>query len=473
MPRPRTVLSALCLLLALAAPRDRLSAARASIERILEGGTIDELLESGRARVKVPLSEVDAVRTCVWEKHRREQLADPRRREEHDSKQLRFAGATLRYEAFKVGKKPDKGYPLYIALHGGGGGPARMNDSQWRHMTVYYRQSVKAGVYVAPRGVSNTWNLHFRRESYPLYDRLIENMILFEDVDPDRVYLLGFSAGGDGVYQIVPRMADRWAAASMSAGHHNGVSPKNLHHVPFLLQVGERDGAYNRNRETVKFEAKLEALAGEHPGGYIHEIFVHRGKPHNFLDNHPEEEKQQVLADPQAWLEKGETRSVARNTNAIAWVSRHRRDPYPAWVLWDLKTRADRSGRSGEESSLWNVKHKGRQHYWLDLNGQDAESPGTDEVLVKLDPESNAVVVEKAGSYLRVLLTRRMLDLSKPVTFQVGACKHRRFLRPDLETMLRTVVERGDPRFIFEAECVLERREGKWSVSGAEIARSP
>jgi poly(3-hydroxybutyrate) depolymerase len=37
-----------------------------------------------------------------------------------------------------------------------------------------------------------------QRESYPLYDRLITNMVLFEGVDPERVYLLGFSAGGDG-----------------------------------------------------------------------------------------------------------------------------------------------------------------------------------------------------------------------------------------------------------------------------------
>ena len=38
-------------------------------------------------------------------------------------------------------------------------------------------------------------------------DRLIENLVVFEGVDPNRVYLLGYSAGGDGVYQLAPRMA--------------------------------------------------------------------------------------------------------------------------------------------------------------------------------------------------------------------------------------------------------------------------
>ena len=43
-------------------------------------------------------------------------------------------------------------------------------------------------------------------------------MIAFYGVDSDRVYLMGYSAGGDGVYQVAPRMADRFAAAAMMAG---------------------------------------------------------------------------------------------------------------------------------------------------------------------------------------------------------------------------------------------------------------
>ena len=40
--------------------------------------------------------------------------------------------------------------------------------------------------------------------------------------------VVGYSAGGDGVYQLAPRMADSWAAAAMMAGHPNGVSPLSL-----------------------------------------------------------------------------------------------------------------------------------------------------------------------------------------------------------------------------------------------------
>ena len=82
----------------------------------------------------------------------------------------------------------------------GGGCPAEVNDGQWEHMKVYYRDCVDHGIVVAPRGCQDTWDLHFCGPSFALYDRLIENMICFLDVDPDKVYILGFSAGGDGVY---------------------------------------------------------------------------------------------------------------------------------------------------------------------------------------------------------------------------------------------------------------------------------
>ena len=85
-------------------------------------------------------------------------------------------------------------------------------------------------------------------------------MILTMEVDPNRVYLLGFSAGGDGVYAIVPRMADRFAAANMSAGHPNGISLLNLYNLPIQLQAGEFDDAYDRNTVTADYGMKLDAL---------------------------------------------------------------------------------------------------------------------------------------------------------------------------------------------------------------------
>ena len=58
-------------------------------------------------------------------------------------------------------KPPDeKGYPLYITLHGGGAGKEG-NDHEWNTMFSYYSQSVNHGIYIAVRGITDTWDMHF------------------------------------------------------------------------------------------------------------------------------------------------------------------------------------------------------------------------------------------------------------------------------------------------------------------------
>ena len=328
-------------------------------------------------------------------------------------------------------------------------------------MQRYYRASVKQGIYLAPRGVSNTWNLHFRGESYPLYDRLIENMIVFEDVDSDRVYLLGFSAGGDGTYQTAARMADRWAAANMSAGHHNNVSPRNLYNVAFLIQVGERDGAYKRNKASVQYYQRLLGLRKRERGGYVAEMNLHAGRPHNFLDNRPDGAPQPLVADPVAWLQGGERRVVKRDTNAIHWLDKHQRSPYPRRVIWDLATGADRSGKAAKGKTLW-PRPRGRSHYWLSVGDLEDKALGTKEIVAAWDRASQTVAVEKAGTYLRVLLTGEMLDLGKPVTFDVMGQKLTVRVAPSLANLVATLRSRGDRRLMFEGAVTLRKENGRW-----------
>ena len=63
---------------------------------------------------------------------------------------------------------------------------------------------------------------------------------------------MGYSAGGDGVYQLAPRMADRLAVASMMAGHPNDASPLGLRNIGFAIHVGALDSGYNRNKVAAK-----------------------------------------------------------------------------------------------------------------------------------------------------------------------------------------------------------------------------
>lgn len=396
----------------------------------------------------------------VWKEYLQEQHCNETRVREHREQIITYGEKALKYHQVKRGEEPAGGYPLYIALHGGGGVPAKFNDNSWSQMQKYYLPSIHNGFYVVPRGITNTWDLHFQPESYVLYDRLIENMILFEPVNPDKVYLLGYSAGGDGVYQIAPRMADRWAAVNMSAGHPNSVDLQNLACLPIALQAGQNDYLYNRNRVTAEMNDKLDSLAREHPGNYIHTTLVHANKGHAFYDNHPNELPQVVLDNPHKWLTDGTSNTIQCNTNAIRWLNQFVRNPRPELVTWDLRTRA---GRKAE--SFWHNDGHGQQHYWIDIGDHTTETLGVDTIIVALDKEHNMIRVEKAGKYLRLLVDADMLNLERSVNILIEGQIHTVAVRPTHTIQVETVKQRGDPRYIFDASITLIQTSDGWHVT--------
>lgn len=381
-----------------------------------------------------PLAEI---RAQLWDAHRAAHAQPLPLSGEHS---VSRGGHTMRYTIEARGAQPDAGWPVYIALHGGGGAPAEVNDAQWASMQGYYADSIDVGLYIAPRGISDTWNLHFQDASYPLYDALIEQLIA-AGADPDRVYLMGFSAGGDGVYQIAPRMADRFAAAAMSAGHHNGVSPVNLYALPFLLQVGELDDAYDRARATAEQSARLDALRAAHPGGYVHDLFVHIGGQHNrpWSDRDPSGATYPVVADPARWLAEGDGGQRQVDASSARWLRAHTRNPRPARIRWEPALSA-----------------AGRWRYWAGTAKETATHGAL--VDVSLEREANTITVHAAGTVLLLRLDEAMVDLSAPVVVVDGAQRHTILVEPDTQTLSRTLSERGDPQLMFPVELRLDRR---------------
>ena len=418
--------------------------------KLIKSMSFKEMFESGKTNIPLKLEEVPTIKDLLWAKYSEEQKRDPRRAREHNEKRITYLSSAMRYDYRTIGSRPKTGYPLYIALHGGGHCPANVNDGQWNHMKGLYKGSVRNGIYLAPRGISNGSALHSERHSFPLYDMLIENMILFEGVDPNRVYFLGFSAGGDGVYQISPRMADRLGAANMSAGHHNGVNPTNLYNLPFLMQVGEGDKAYGRNRATVHYSMRIDGLQRAHPEGYPHAVYVHAGRGHGFNDRGG---SQTILANPVGWLQKNDGAKKSVDTSAIRWLSSHTRNPLPEKIVWDAGTRAERGGVEGEGKSLWLSTARGRQFYWLDLTRGDMGGV----IVARIDKPTNTVIIDQPTRWLRILLSGQMLDLSKPVNVKIRDKQCTVSRTPNLKTLVHTLADRGDPNYMFEADIVIER----------------
>lgn len=176
------------------------------------------------------------------------------------------------YVCKQVGVRPAGGWPLVIAMHGGGGAPKQVNDSQWRHMQIYYKDHPEAGgyLYCALRAPTDEWNGFYTDYFYPLLERLIRQFVVCGDVDADRVVAIGYSHGGYGAFALGPKLPHRFAAvhSSAAAPTDGESSPVGLHTLKFSFMVGDRDTAYGRRERCEAFSATLTELQKAHPGLY-------------------------------------------------------------------------------------------------------------------------------------------------------------------------------------------------------------
>eukprot|EP00931_Biecheleriopsis_adriatica_P123039 TRINITY_DN98099_c0_g1_i1.p1 TRINITY_DN98099_c0_g1~~TRINITY_DN98099_c0_g1_i1.p1 ORF type:complete len:863 (+),score=134.32 TRINITY_DN98099_c0_g1_i1:109-2697(+) len=416
------------------------------------------------------LNQVAALRAVLWEKFKNDVVTNSVRIGEMQNCVVSTdRGKLMRFSVEVVGARlePEAGFPVYICLHGGGGCPPEINDEQWRQMQRYYKDSVRCGIYIAPRACEDTWNCHWVGDSYALYDRIIQNSIAFLHADPNRVYILGYSAGGDAVYQLAPRMADRWAAANMSAGHPNGASVHNLYHVPLLLQVGERDHAYKRNEVAVEYSKKLQNRRAKYPGGYISECWVHKGAGHSYCQDRDPGCKQHPVISCHGCGDGVEL----CNTNAVAWLQRYARNPVPRHLIWDVGTKGIRTRPAGSVAEELSPPHM--RFYWLDISGLERYDAACVEV--KCCREENTIEIISCGSWLRLLLDSRLVNLDERVVIKGGNFHAEVQLKPSLTTLSRTLLERGDPELMFEAEVTISwDGEGcHISVGNGEVLKAP
>lgn len=367
----------------------------------LEANARPPLAANGFSKVPLSRQQAEQARQMLWQDHL--QQLRTTRAEEMKARKISLGDLEMPFYYKVFGEMPKEGRSLYISLHGGGGAPKRVNDQQWENQKRLYRP--QEGVYLVPRAPTDTWNLWHQGHIDKMFGRLIENMIAFENVDPDRVYLHGYSAGGDGVYQLAPRMADRWAAAAMMAGHPNETSPLGLRNIAFTIHVGGRDAAYNRNKIAAQWEQKLADLQKADPDGYRHLVKIYPDKGH--------------------WMDR-------RDAVALPWMARHRRNTLPKRIVWKQD----------------DVAHS--RFYWLAVDSKDYR--GRAEVVANLDRQNIDVKVQDVDR-LTIRLNDQMLNLDQPI---VVASQGKQLFRGKVERTIRTIAktlyDRGDPKSVFSGE---------------------
>jgi hypothetical protein len=345
---------------------------------------------------KGDLSKADAKKAIelLWADHR-ERLAKGRAAE-IEAKSIQLGDRKLRYLEKVFGDAPKGGRSLWISMHGGGGAPTRVNDSQWKNQIKLYQPA--EGIYVAPRAPTDTWNLWHEAHIDGLFDRLIENFVATRGVNPNRVYLMGYSAGGDGVYQLAPRMADRWAAASMMAGHPNDAKPDNLRNIGFGLFMGGKDGAYNRNQVAAQWKGLLADLRKADPQGYEHRVRIYPEMGH--------------------WM-KG------KDAESLPWMAKFTRNPWPSKIIWRQ------------------AKGITSRFYWLQIPEQDLAKG--QRVTAEVDGQAITITAEKTKR-LVVRLSDQLVNLDEPVSITVnGEEKFSGKVRRSAREIIRSLDQRGDP----------------------------
>lgn len=332
-------------------------------------------------------------------------------------------GRTMPYFLLPKGRKPDKGWPLILSLHGGGssGGTSGAHDwpvntREWQAQLMLFERIYPAGaLYLIPRMADDNEGRWWFDPCQEIYRELIRRALLFREVDPARVMVMGISEGGYAAFRLPANQPGVWAAAgAMAAAEPVDTSPpQNLMHTALRCDIGAQDTMFNRLGLARGYFQQLGQLRDRHPGGYPHELAVQDGRGHGI------------------------------DYSACApWLLQHTRDPRPKEIVW----RAQKLHHTLQ-----------RHHHWLELRKEPTTLPL--DLHARIEGRTITVTVQDSagkparGVELRVLLDDALLDPDQPVELVVNG-RHTTHPAPGrrLATMAATLASRGDPHMVFSSE---------------------
>lgn len=285
-----------------------------------------------------------------------------------------------------IEKGKGQGRGLIVGLHGGGEGAG---DAQ--SATRFFSPSC-LGMY--PQGirlVHDTWNT-VHGERFVL--TLLEIARIEHEIDPDRVYVMGFSMGGTGSWFLAGRHPDQFAGASPLAGVfmaspqsqvasadeveaiQHGLVP-NVRNLSMNYFIGLADRNCMPGTYLFAWRRILE-LRAQDPGGYKDIVFqTHPGLGHEFPPGEPK--------------------------RAIEWLQERERDPLPEKIVWEYAS--DPFPRPEPDDPLPRIQK--RRFYWL-----FCEEP-RDRMWVEAERKGNRIDLRVRGadpSAFSIYLRPGMLD---------------------------------------------------------------
>lgn len=327
----------------------------------------------------------------------------------------------MKVEILVKGEKPEKGYPLFINLHGGGRDDSAMgawsslmNEREWEAARILGgRYNDAPSLYVIPRMADDRKGRWYLKPQQKAFRDAIRAAIAAEVVDPNRIYLLGISEGGYGSHRLSLYMPDLFTAVGpMAAAEPMGSYAVNLRNLPIRLEVGEKDTGFKRVDFAREWGEALDRLEAANPGDYQHEVIIQEGRGHgiNYYDVAP-------------WLAEQKERST-----------------YPKQISYKFH---DLDGLA-------------QQLYYLDLSW--LHFPETGELpLIQLIREGNEFTLsidegESPTGSLRLFLDDKVVDLSKKVRVVYGdKVLYNGEVTPTYRAIITSIATFGDPLRVFPA----------------------
>jgi dienelactone hydrolase len=382
------------------------------------------LLEEARAFGAIPEGSWARVRDALWKSVRKH---GPRSRSK-GKLTIEDHGYTSQYTNDKMWanvKGAGKHKGLVMSLHGGGEG-AGSADSSW---------TVKGCMTIGPQGLlihGDNWNrVHGEKQILTL----IEIAKAQFDIDPDRVYVMGFSMGGTGSWHMAGRFPDLFAGAAPCHGvvmaHPKsqvrtkeevvsiqyGLIP-NVRNLPMYYFTGYEDKNCMPGTYLYVWDV-IEELRREDPGGYARIRFkCYEGVAHSFPPGEP--------------------------GNCIKYLSQFRRDSYPAKIRWVYAAYPhplpDEKDRTGRYQQHW--------FYWL---RHDRPEDRMEIVATRQGNSFDIVLLGGDAEGLYVMLNPDMIDVTEEVVVRVeGEEVYRGKPEPDVVTIVESLDAKLDKTLTFD-----------------------
>ena len=350
------------------------------------------LLEEAKAMGEPPAGALDDIVALMWKPIKKH---GPRAKK--DEIQTPY-GRAWWIRSGKGGKKNG----LILGLHGGGVGAGDASEAAGKWKLSKTMQMYPQGI----RLIHDTWN-SVHGERFLL--TLIEIAKVQYDVDPDRVYSMGFSMGGSGSFFMAGRHPDLLAGAIPA----HGVVPADKVKEPDPAKVGRLEHGLVHNMRNVavyfytgakdvncepgtfmKAFQQIEELRKDDRGGYAQiEFTCHPGIAHSFPPGEP--------------------------GKGYKWIQDKRRGAFPEVIAWEYNSApwppadAEDEGKSKRRPKRW--------MYWLHCQ---VPEDFMDVRAVRSQTEKEHVIdLEITKAYpedFTVYLNDRMADPKKEVVLRVG-----------------------------------------------------